>query len=502
MPVEGLPTFRIPGNIKQGYLPFVIDPENKINTIGEDSSATKGASPQFFSYREKTDKLKTGAKLGVYPSSKLDSKLNKDISLKLLYKELIPSNESLEIDDIMSSIPALSIREFLPDTRLDQCLNFFKDMFEAAQDVMASTKTKQKDGQTNFQELANDIWACAQYTMLYLLGISWKTSKGETYNKDQKGFFKDFCENAGKIDKNFHVKYKDDNNTQKIVDFPFMFYYRLQSCVTTNIYEIPAVTDGKIINQSDGKAGWGSGSGLLESGGLRASGFLNKIPMIGELANSLLGNIGINYMPWWNPEEGAKTAAPEINVKFDLFNDTIEKAVANFIFVNTIIPGNRWIQYGMFQHSSNLYDVKIEGLNRLFVCAASFNVTYDGVLRNPPKNFFGPAIDPINGNKYASLDAHVSKTVGNKENFLKTLYDNNLVKIPDVYHVEMSFKSLLPANFNNFIFAFSKNVNHMTQYKDDAYQPGIGGALSKTIGDFSKKVAKVFSTGNINDGFK
>jgi len=48
-------------------------------------------------------------------------------------------------------------------------------------------------------------------------------------------------------------------------------------------------------------------------------------------------------MPWWNPEEGAKTATPDINIKFDLFNDTIDKAVANFIFVNTIIPGNRWI---------------------------------------------------------------------------------------------------------------------------------------------------------------
>ena len=53
----------------------------------------------------------------------------------------------------------------------------------------------------------------------------------------------------------------------------------------------------------------------------------------------------------------------------------------------------------------------------MFACAASFNVTYDGVLRNPPKNFFGPAVDPINGNKYASLDAHVSKQLAIKKIF-------------------------------------------------------------------------------------
>lgn len=101
--------------------------------------------------------------------------------------------------------------------------------------------------------------------------------------------------------------------------------------------------EGKPILASDGKAGWGDGNGFMDEGGFRASGFLNKIPMIGELANAMLGNIGINYMPWWNAESGTKTKAPEVNVKFDLFNDTIKKALVNFIFVNTIVPNNMWV---------------------------------------------------------------------------------------------------------------------------------------------------------------
>lgn len=38
----------------------------------------------------------------------------------------------------------------------------------------------------------------------------------------------------------------------------------------------------------------------MSSGGFRVSSLLSKIPVIGNIANMILGNIGINYMPWWN----------------------------------------------------------------------------------------------------------------------------------------------------------------------------------------------------------
>lgn len=61
--------------------------------------------------------------------------------------------------------------------------------------------------------------------------------------------------------------------------------------------------------------------------GAGVSGLLNKIPLVGQIAEMVLGNIGINYMPWWNAESGAKVAAPEVNIKFDLFNDNVMKAM-------------------------------------------------------------------------------------------------------------------------------------------------------------------------------
>jgi hypothetical protein len=95
--------------------------------------------------------------------------------------------------------------------------------------------------------------------------------------------------------------------------------------------------------------GWtDGGDDLMSAGGFRLSNLLGKIPGVGSLANMILGNIGINYMPWWNAGPGSHTQEPEITITFDLYNDNIDAAINNFVFVNTIVPNNKWIQYNMF----------------------------------------------------------------------------------------------------------------------------------------------------------
>lgn len=37
-----------------------------------------------------------------------------------------------------------------------------------------------------------------------------------------------------------------------IVKFPYTVYYKLQSCVTTNIYELPCVPSNNFLHNSDG----------------------------------------------------------------------------------------------------------------------------------------------------------------------------------------------------------------------------------------------------------
>lgn len=112
----------------------------------------------------------------------------------------------------------------------------------------------------------------------------------------------------------------------------------MQSCVTTNIYEIPAIDASKRIISSDGEKGW-------QGSGFRISEIFGKGNMgpIGSVVNALLGNIGVHYMPWWDAASGSDTTEPAIELKFDLFNDSAAAAMDNFLFVNTIVPNNKWI---------------------------------------------------------------------------------------------------------------------------------------------------------------
>ena len=78
----------------------------------------------MFSYRLKTSTKTEGgtARLRFYPSSLDNVVIEDDISLRLLYARdnlYTPGVRSITMSDIINSIPGVSIREFLPDTRLD-----------------------------------------------------------------------------------------------------------------------------------------------------------------------------------------------------------------------------------------------------------------------------------------------------------------------------------------------------------------------------------------------
>jgi len=90
----------------------------------------------------------------------------------------------------------------------------------------------------------------------------------------------------------------------------------------------------------------------------------------------------------------------------------------------------------------------------LFACTGQFDVIYDGVLRDPPPNWFevsGPLADHVNSN----IDV---------TSFLSSLKYHKLIKIPDIYKVQLHFNSLLPANFNNYLYTLVMNDNHIDKY--------------------------------------
>lgn len=503
--------FQIPGNIKQQYLPFVLKPGDDMSKNAESSTELKGASPQFFSFRNRNGSDYKGGfgRVQICPSSLTNvdfgGYFDQDASVMPLFGEQDSSGKrgALTVDGVLNAMPGVQIREFLPDTKLDQCINFFgelmdsfKDIFSDSQDeAKAKSKQAKKDGKSaaEIKKIEKDsqagFWKKFRQALSY--AFDWMTATGSAspeknsifYRNGQArfppGFDESVIDSRGKLD-------------TYLLTFPYQLYYRLQSCVTTNIYELPGKTADDLLYSAQGDKGWDGGKAISVG-----NSFLSKIPVIGGILNNVLGNIQINYMPWWDSGKGSGTQPPQVEITFDLFNDTAEAAMMNFIFVNTVVPNNMWIQYGMFQHSSHLYDVKIDGYNRLFACSGNFSVKSKGVLRNPPRQWVRDLCL-----KYGNGDMGGKKDGGNWSwtGLFSAITENNLIKIPDVYEVKMTFQSLLPLNFNNYIYTYSQNNRMEKEWLNG--QPVYTGSVMAKIAtiptDFVGDVVKYWKSDDIN----
>ena len=446
----------IPGNIKQLYLPFVLDPNNNtLNKYASDSkSIDQNARAQFFSFKPRAKVINDKAGLlNICPSSLRDANFGKFLQEDISFKTLFNGKESITIDPMLNSIPGIQIREYLPDTRLDQLFNPFSDVISAvlkqltniagaADDIMGLAKWVVDGGLKNFlsdETQVQKLKDTLEYIMDWLICNQTSNNRNlvqKDINTPRFSFKYGNQLGSYNLDKRF---------IEKVFTLPYMIYYKLQSSVTTNIYELPMKIDTAF--DVHGKEGWGGSSIGFENT------FLTKVPVLNKIVKHLLGNVRINYMNWWDAESGSKTEEPEITIKFSLFNDTAESARMNFIFINTIVPNNMWIQYGLFQHSSHIYDIKIDGHKRLFACAGNVKVSYKGVLRSPTALWIDNLVQ-----KYGT------KSINNNK-FKENIKNNDLIKIPDIYEVELQFKSMLPQNFNTYLYQFSQNARIDIEYK-------------------------------------
>ena len=82
-----------------------------------------------------------------------------------------------------------------------------------------------------------------------------------------------------------------------------------------------------------------------------------------------------------------------------------------------------------------------------------------------------------------------------KDNIIK----GKLIKIPDIYTVEMTFQSLLPANFNNFLYMYSENKNQIEYVKSqekNAYESSVAvKMMSSGIKNFTDKLSQHWNAG-------
>lgn len=480
----------IDGNIRQQYLPFVLKPESDLNADGGMKNG-----PQVFSFRDKKeDQCPAGfGRLNICPSVMRSPEFgmffNKDISNRLLYG--YGKKDPITIDRFLDQLPGMQIRELQVDSKLDQFINLFFQLFQGAKGLFKEFKIK--DAIPVGENEARDRW----FKMFKdVLAACWNycTCQGEfaEYGKanimrdaDGNSRWKKYDHPADKAMTGFN---RSDSASRfrdaYLLDFPFTMYYRLHSCTTLNIYELPYV--GQDMYSSDGNDGWkGKYMALRDITGGEGGGMIGKVLNMVTGLGDLIDRAKINYMPKWDPSGDGSLDG--FTVTFDLFNDTVDAAVKNFIFVNTIIPNNLWMQYGMLKHSPCLYDVKIDGMKRLFLCSGAFKVKANGILRSPSSLLLETLC------KYANAD----NGLWDSEKLLNDIRDHRLVKIPDVYTVEMTFSSLIPSNFNNFLFNYSMNSKMETYIGEPAHQDSVIGDMLKGIqSDLSAAVSGIIDKGN------
>lgn len=378
--------------------------------------------------------FKKGAyRLGVFPDDHL--KHQNDLgSILQVGINGTKSKGGISIDDVIENMPEVQIREYTQDTRIDYILSLAKLFVKAMGDG-----EKAASGTFDFGTI--------------------REAFGLMIN-DVKTPDSPFWTNFGNAltSKSVFGEYGNTKDKKALIDFVYSLYYEMVSTTSTNMYTLPFNVQDNVM-KGNGTDGWDSfsvnGSFMDHMGAL--TGFLGK-------------GISIYTTPIW---QGIKNSdGYGFDMTLNLFNDTSDHAFVNYIFINTIIPQNLPTHYAIFQQAPSLYDIKIQGFQRLFMCSGDFSCSMKGCLRKPSDAFLDRLL--VFANK--------------KYGFTKDKSPIKDIRIPDVYEVHLNFKSLLPNTFNNFIFQY---VNVKDDMVNMIGKPRSGwgedDSIPNAIGEWGKK---------------
>lgn len=91
-------------------------------------------------------------------------------------------------------------------------------------------------------------------------------------------------------------------------------YYKLQSCSTLNIYELPCTIDS--LWKTDGSSGWTGHNvmALSDYMGKKDSMMGKVMSMVTGMGQAFVDRVRINYMPRWDADAGTHTGSAEVTV--------------------------------------------------------------------------------------------------------------------------------------------------------------------------------------------
>lgn len=406
----------IPGEIKSWYIPFTL------NKTG----------PSFYSFKKQSNDQKMF--IGICPNS-FQEMINGDVGYKMISnfddkKASSDRKTEIDINTIFNQIPSIRIREIQQDSKM--------------QDIASALKIL-SEGFKVGAEVAKNIFTNFTATTDALLSSS-------------QNLFEALLEPGEKLKFNYT---QNDDYDKLVLNYPYALYYNLIGSTTTNIYEFPCnYTElQRNINANGWEYNEGDGMGFGDIGGSS---------ILGKALNFLGSNFSIKLQPRWKSSD---TSPQTVTITVNLFNDTLNHALANYIMITNLTANAMSLQYGLYKHAPAYYDVKIAGFTRMFMCKGTINVSHAGQTRTPNVEF------------YKELEKYKNTYYKYEQNNFIT---NQWIKIPDVYKLQLTFESLLPQNLNNYVYQFSQN--DLKMYKSYEHQSGYMELAKKQIDSFVDKI--------------
>ncbi len=387
-----------------------------------------------WSFRTEKDASNT---IGIIPED--HNNFNKDISMKMIFGfDNYKTKKDCTLQDILKLIPTIKIREYTQETKLELVLSLVDAFIKGVKD---GAKVADLKG-----------YQLAKFGRVI----------AERF-KDLKKIFetKQDCLQTDIL--------TNKDITSYIFNIPYIIYYTLLSTKTTNWYTLPFISDFSL--KGNGYDGFTSSENVLNT--LKGkNGFLDFVAPAFSVITT----------PTWKGMTSDSSVTYQI--KFNLFNDTLDKAAMNYMFVNTLIQGNTPVQYGLFSQAPSLYDIQIEGGIRLFMCAGEFSYISKGVSRLPPDKFY----DKLFISELAK-DLEEQRYF-NHNNLIKHIKNEKLIRIPESYEVTLEFKSLLPNNLNNQLLQYAVENIMKIEETQGTYQ------MNDVVGKISEQVNEAYGIAN------
>ncbi len=218
---------------------------------------------------------------------------------------------------------------------------------------------------------------------------------------------------------------EDNNNTyaDQVLTRPLKIYRSFFNGKYVRSYQIPQNDD--LFFSTDGTSGWNTNSDSMEMG---FTGYMETIWKTLNNANI----VSLPPIPRWN-HKSEDTDFFGVDTTFNLVNNNLENLTKNFKFLINLVQGPFWIQNNTRQYPPNVYSVEIPGTVFIQYAAMGVNVSTKGNKRKPPLKFFQNLTPNIFGTNFTEYK------------------DKHDILLPDAWEVTVSFKSLVPNNFNNYL---------------------------------------------------